>query len=167
MGIPCSKLQYDLQAGLPYIGCNLGFIGGLAKGLVVNYRTLHISLILFLCLGVFTTGVAQACFCDEHCKSCRSRGLQYATEECERYTCNRCCFTAGWIPCDHGRLGDMADSSNGNNRNKGSNQTADPKVIVAGHLFDNHPFPYFTRVSCDSTTSRSSVIYLQNRSLLL
>ena len=164
---PMLYAHFSMISKLAVLYIGLGFIGGLAKSLTVNYRTFHISIILFLCLGVFTTGIAQACLCEEDCITCKSRGLQYETEVSERYKCNRCCLAAGRIPCDFGKLSDMAGSSTGNHREKGSDPTANPTVIVADHLFDNHPFPYFTRVPCDRATSRASVIYLQNQSLLL
>ena len=145
----------------------LGFIGNLAKGLAVNYRTFHISLILILCLGVFTTGVAQACWCEENCLCCKSRGLQYETTASEGSTCNSCCWAAGRIPCDLKKVPDMADSSTGDSWENGLDRAADFTVILADYVFDNHPFAYFARTPCAKATTKPSAIYLQNQSLLI
>ena len=145
----------------------LGFIEGLAMGLAVNYKTFHISLILILCLEVFTTGVAQACWCQENCPCCKSQGLQYETEESEGHTCNSCCWAAGKIPCDLKKAPDMADSSTGDSRENGPDRAADFTVILADYIFDNHPFAYFAQTPCAKATTRPSVIYLQNQSFLL
>lgn len=153
---------------VPYIRMfGIGFKGGIAKGFEVNYRTFHIALILILCLGVYTTGVAQSCLCEENRKSCKSRGLQYKTTAPEGSICNRCCRAAGRVPCDLEKIADMAGSSTGNHRDRGSDPTTDPIVIVAYHLFDSRTLACYARVLCESAMSRSSVIYLHNQSFLL
>ena len=133
----------------------------------MTYKLFRISLILVLCLGVFTTGVAQVCWCQESCMCCRIQGLQYETTTSEGSTCYRCCWAAGRIPCDLKKIADMAGSSGEDHREKGSYPSVDTLVILADHLFDNHPFAHFAQTPHGKTKTKSSAIYLQNRSLLL
>ena len=83
------------------------------------YKLFCISLILVLCFGVFTTGVAEACWCQENCMCCRLQGLQYDTTASEGSTCNRCCCAAGRIPCDLKKIADMAGSYADDHMEKG------------------------------------------------
>ena len=135
--------------------------------LQLNYRMFRISLALLLCFGVFTTGVAQACWCQENCPCCKSQGLQYETEESVRSTYNRGCWAAGKIPCDLKKVPDMADSSTTDSWKNGPNRAADFTVILADYVFDNYPFTYFARTPCPNTITKLSAIHLQNQSLLL
>ena len=132
----------------------------------LNSRMFCISLILFLCIGVLTTGVAQVCWCQENCMCCRLQGLQYETTATEGSTCNRCCWAAGRIPCDLKKIADMAGSSADDHREKGSYPTVDTLVILADHLFDNHPFANFAQTPHGKTKTKPSAIYVENRSLL-
>lgn len=133
----------------------------------LNYRIFCICLILLLCLGVFTTGVSRACLCEETCLGYKSKGLQYKTDATARPLCGMCSSEAGGIPCSHKKMPDMADSSTGDQREKGSDQTAHATMILTHHLFDNHPLPHFTRTPCVGATSKALPIHLQNQSLLL
>ena len=135
--------------------------------LSLNYRIFSIWLILLLCLGVFTTGVSRACLCEETCLNCKSKGLHYETEAAQRPLCGICCSEAGGIPSSHNKMPDMAGSSTGDHREKGSDPTADTTIILAHHLFDNHPLPYFARTPCVGATIKASPIHLQNHCLLL
>jgi len=130
-------------------------------------KLFRISLILVLCFGVFTTGVAEACWCQENCPCCKSQGLQYETGESLRSTYNRGCWAAGRIPCDLKKVPDMVDSSTGDSWENGPDQAADFTIIHADYVFDNHPFAQFARTLCAKATSKPPAIHLQNQSLLL
>lgn len=145
---------------------NFTYIEGLTKVVKLNSRMFCTSLILLLCLGVLTTGVAQVCWCQENCICCRLHGLQYETTATEGSTCNRCCWAAGRIPCDLKKIADMVRSSADDHREKGSYPAVDTLVILADHLFDNHPFAYLARTPYATATTKPSAIYVENRSLL-
>ena len=143
------------------------YIEGLTKVAKLNSRIFCISLILLICLGVFTTGVAQVCWCQENCMCCRLHGLQYETTSYEESTCHRCCWAAGRIPCNLNKINDMAGSSDNDHREKGSNTSVDNLVFLSDHHFDNHPFAYFARTPYSTSTTKPLAIHLQNQSLLL
>lgn len=132
----------------------------------MNYKISRILLILVLWFGAFTTGVSPTCLCEETCLCCKSQGLQYETEVTARPLCG-CRSGAGGIPCGLKKIPDMAGSCTGHHREKGSDPTADTTIILADHLFDNHPLAHFARTSCVGATSKASPIHLQNQSLLL
>lgn len=132
----------------------------------MNYKISRMVLVLVLCLGAFTTGVRRTCLCEETCLCCKSQGLQYETEVTARPLCG-CCSEGGGIPCGLKKMPDMSGSCTGYHREKGSDPTADTTIILAGHLFDNHPLSHFARTPCVGATSKASPIYLQNQSLLL
>ena len=129
-------------------------------------RILRISLALLLCFGVFTTGVAEACWCQENCPCCKSQGFQYETEESVRPSYNRGCWTDGRIPCDLKKVPDMADSTTYDSWKNGPDRSADLTVILADYVFRNHPFACFARTPCVKATSKSLAIHLQNQALL-
>lgn len=133
----------------------------------MNYKLFRISLILIPCFGVFTTGVAEVCWCQENCPYCKSRGLQYVTEESVRPVYNGGCWAAGRIPCDLEKVRDMADSSTGDSWKNGPDRAADFTVINPAYVFDNQPFTHFARTPCAKATTKPSAIHLQNQSLLL
>ena len=133
----------------------------------MNYKLFRISLILVLCFGVFTTGVAEVCWCQENCPCCKSQGLQYETEKSVKSAYNRGCWAAGRIPCDLEKVPDMADSSTGNSWENGPDRAADFTVIHTDYVFDNHPFTHFARTPSAKATTKPSAIYLQNQSLLI
>ena len=133
----------------------------------MTYKLFRISLILVLCFGVFTTGVAEACWCQANCPCCKSQGLQYETKSSEGSTCNRCCCASVGIPCDLKKIADMASSSADDHRGKGSYPSVGTLVILTNLFFDNHPFAHFARKPCAKATTKPSAIYLQNQSLLL
>ena len=60
----------------------------------------------------------------------------------------------------------MAGSSTDDHREKGSYPTVDTLVILADHLFDNHPFANFAQTPHGKTKTKPSAIYVENRSLL-
>ena len=127
----------------------------------VSSRIFRIVLVVLLCLGLFTTGVARACLCDEHCICCESRGLQYAKEVGERCSCHtgrtttcnfRKCFDIfSYLGCD-----DREDSSD----------IADTIEILTDILFDKHPVAYSAGTPCDRVTSKASAIHLISQPLL-
>ena len=134
---------------------------------MLDSRIFRISLVLLVWVGVLTTSVAQACWCEEH-RICRIlHGLQHETEVGEKSTRHRCCWAAGSIVCVLEELCDMAGFSTSDHREKGSDPTPGATIILSDYLFNNHPFAYLAQTPCGGATSKASAIHLQNRSLLL